>query len=452
MSATIPARLPRTGVQCLAPERAEGADGVGRRYGRLLPDLPPLAEEERALHALGVAGGPCDGGTRASADDARGEAGWPFFGQFVAHDITADRSPLVHRADAERLENFRVPRANLECVYGGGPVGSPYLYARDDPDLLLLAESGFDAPRNQEGVAIIGDPRNDVHLFVNQLQVGFIRAHNRLVERLRAARVPPGDVFERARTELTWHYQWIVLQEFLPLVAGDDMVAEVSRAGARFFTPGAHLHIPLEFADAAFRYGHSQVRHDYQVRRDGPVTPMFPDLLGFGPVPAEHEVQWSLLFDVPGSPAAQRAKRIDGCLPRSLISLPVQITGEVDDVAYRSLAARDLQRGLATGLPSGEAVAARFGVPVLSPDEIGLTSHGWEGDTPLWYYVLREADVLADGDRLGAAGARIVAEVLIGILDRDPAGFRCAAPEWTPTLPARIPGAFKLVDLLAPAA
>ena len=123
---------------CLAPERVD-APLYGGRYRSLFEDLPPLRADEGALHALGRPGGPCDLGADPDEDtDAEIAAVWPFFGQFIAHDITADRSPLVHRADPARIRNFRVPRANLEGVYGTGPVGAPYLYAKDDPAKLLL--------------------------------------------------------------------------------------------------------------------------------------------------------------------------------------------------------------------------------------------------------------------------------------------------------------------------
>ena len=94
---------------------------------------------------------------------------------------------------------------------------------------------------------------------------------------------------------------------------------------------------------------------------------MFPDLMGFGPVSPERAVDWWLLFDLPGKPPAQRSKRMDGRLPASLINLPAQITGDVDDEAYHSLAARDLQRGQAIGLPSGEAVARHIGAELARP-------------------------------------------------------------------------------------
>ena len=140
---------------CLAPGRVE-APIDGGRYRSLFPDLPALEVDEAALHALGRPGGPCDLGVEFADDaDAPVAAVWPFFGQFVAHDITADRSPVTHRGDADRVRNFRVPRANLEGLYGSGPVGSPYLYAKDDPAKLLLSPQGSDVPRNHEVIRMI---------------------------------------------------------------------------------------------------------------------------------------------------------------------------------------------------------------------------------------------------------------------------------------------------------
>jgi Animal haem peroxidase len=436
---------------CLAPARVVDAPIYGGQYRKLFPELPALDAEEAVLHALGSPGGVCDGAPLAAAgdDDSHVAAGWPFFGQFVAHDITADRSPLTHRADTALLRNFRTPRANLECLYGGGPVGSPYLFQREDPAKFLIGAGGRDLIRNVEGIALIGDPRNDVHLFMSQMHLAFLHAHNLLVDRLRDDDVPESDVFEEARRALTWHYQWIMLSDFLPSLIGDELTRELLDEGPQFY-PGddGQPYIPLEFADAAYRYGHSQIRHRYRLNADGPELPMFPDLMGFGPVPEERVVDWSYLFDVAGRPPAQRAKRIDGRLPASLINLPVQITGEVDDDAYHSLAARDLQRGQAVGLPSGEAVARRLGLTPLGPDEIGLGSSGWHDETPLWLYLLREADVVGDGDRLGPVGGRLVGEVLVGIVDADAESYRSVDRDWRPTLPAGEPGRYGIADLL----
>ena len=429
---------------CLAPERIDVPVGQAGRYGRMF-DLPALEADEALLHRIGGAGGFCDAGEFDS--EARVEAGWPFFGQYVAHDLTADRSPLREHANLDALRNMRSPRANLESLYGGGPIGSPYLYQREDPAKLL--EDGGDLPRNHQGIALIGDPRNDVHVFMSQMQVAFIRAHNRLVDRLREDGVPESDLFEEARRALSWHYQWVIVNELLSVLASQGLVDELLEHGPRYYRPDGEAYIPVEFADAAYRYGHSQIRQLYQLRPGGPALPVFPDLIGFGPI-ADRRVDWSLMFDVPGRPPAQRAKPIDGRLPHSLIELPQAITGAVEYDAYRSLAARDLERGQGTGLPSGESVARHLGVHVLSDEELGLAQYGWKGETPLWLYVLREAATRHQGDRLGDVGGRIVAEVLVGIIARDPESYLAVDPTWNPTVPSR-ESRFRLPDILVAA-
>jgi hypothetical protein len=413
----------------------------------MFPELPAARFEDDRLLALGSAGGFCDGG--ACDTESQIEAGQPFFGQYLAHDLTADRSPLRVHGDINTLRNARTPRANLEALYGAGPVGSPYLFDQADPAKLLLGAGGRDLPRNQQGIALIGDPRNDVHAFMTGLQLAFIQTHNVLVDRLRADGVTDAELFDDARRALIWHYQWVILHDFLPQLVGEAMTTSVLEDGLRFYHITDQPFIPVEFADAAYRYGHSQIKSDYQLRRGGPRYPVFPDLAGFRPLASERVIDWSLLFDVAGCPPAQRAKPIDGQLPASLIRLPESITGSVEVSAYRSLAARDLQRGMGTGLPSGEAVARAIGARTLSRQELALGD--WQDETPLWLYILREAAVRSGGDHLGEVGGRIVAEVIVGIIRTDPESYLTNDPSWRPTLPSQEPGTFKIRDLLIPA-
>lgn len=114
----------------------------------------------------------------------------------------------------------------------------------------------------------------------------------------------------------------------------------------------------------------------------------------------------------------------------------------------RSLTSRDLQRGVALDLPSGEAVAREMGVEPLTDEECGLRATGWDAETPLWYYVLKEAEVRAGGERLGPVGGRIVAEVLLGLLDADSGSHRHVEPAWKPVLPVAEPDDFTMADLL----
>src|ERR1700733_7862407 len=127
-------------------------------YGRLFPDLPSFSADQPFLFALGRAGGLCDCGDADDDDTSLGSeaAGWPFFGKFVAHDITPDRSAPQAHTDLSLLRNARSPRLNLECLYGDGPIGHPFLFRREDPAKLLTAPDGEDLLRNVEGTAIIG--------------------------------------------------------------------------------------------------------------------------------------------------------------------------------------------------------------------------------------------------------------------------------------------------------
>ena len=403
-------------------------------YARMFPELPSFQADEQLLHALGGAGGVCDCGDIDESPDSLAEtaAGWPIFGQFVAHDITADRSILRSHADTSDLHTARSPHLNLECLYGDGPIGHPFLYQREDPAKFLLGSDGADLQRNVEGIAVIGDPRNDSHMLMSQLHLGMLKAHNAFVDETRLAGVTNDHVFYEAARQLRWHYQWIVLNEFLPALAGETLANQVLCEGPQWFQPGQGGFIPLEFADAAYRYGHSQIRHRYQLNSQTDPVPLFPDLLGFRAIPREHKVDWTLFFDLPGARRAQRSKKINGKLVRSLIQLPVAVTGVCEIEDYHSLAVRDLQRGQGVGLPSGEAVARHIGITPLSAEQVGLASRGWRVETPLWYYILREAEVCTGGHRLGPVGGTIVTEVLVGLIDADATSFRRHGRDWLP--------------------
>jgi len=439
---------------CMAPGRVTDAPLGDHRYTRMFPGLPHLSIGPDVLHAVGRAGGACDIRNSLRSEASTVAAGWPVFGQFIAHDITADRSPVTHHDDAALLRNARSARLDLECMYGDGPIGSPYLFSRSDPAKMLLGVNDHgaadDLPRNQEGIALVGDPRQDVHLLISQMHVAMLKAHNRLVGRLREDGVSEADLAAEARRALTWHYQWTVLFDFLPTTIGEERTRQLLRDGPRFFKPAGAVSIPFEFADAAYRFGHSQMREAYLIQRGGDALTLFPDLIGFRPVASDRVVDWSLLVDIPGQPLAARARPIDGCLPEPLLKLPVDITGNLDDQDFESLAVRDLVRGVATGLPSGEAVARTVGEEALRPEEIGLSEFGWSGETPLWYYLLKEAEAREDGEHLGPVGSLIVGEVLLGIVDGDPESFRSVDRDWIPTLPSRVPDRFTLADLLVP--
>jgi hypothetical protein len=269
-------------------------------------------------------------------------------------------------------------------------------------------------------------------MLISQLHLAMLKAHNSFVDEARLAGIRNDRVFDEAARQLRWHYQWIVLNEFLPMLVGQTLADKVLREGPQWFRPDHGGFIPLEFANAAYRYGHSQIRHRYQLNLQTDSVPLFPDLLGFRAVPRHHTIDWTLFFDAPGTTSAQRSKKIDGKLVRALIELPVAVTGDCEIEDHHSLAVRDLQRGQGVGLPSGEAVARHLGIAPFTADQVGMASTGWAGETPLWYYILREADVCTGGHRLGPVGGRIVCEVLVGLIDADVTSFRQSHQEWRP--------------------
>jgi hypothetical protein len=124
------------------------------------------------------------------------------------------------------------------------------------------------------------------------------------------------------------------------------------------------------------------------------------------------------------------------------------------------LATRNLRRGLALGLPSGQGMAGFFGITPLTqaqlkqdlpPDEVALLEANGGlllKKTPLWYYVLREASVLSGGNQMGPVGARIVAETFVRILKRDPSSYLQVSGGFTPFLPSATAGDFTFADLM----
>ena len=424
----------------------------GGKYGRMFPALPACTADEETTADLGRSRSRMDEALLVEdegSENPRVSAGFAILGQFIAHDITADRSALALHASTGRMVNSRRPRLDLECLYGDGPVGNPFLYDRADPDKLLASEGDHDLPRNHQGTALLGDPRNDVHLPISQLHLAYLKFHNGVVDLVREGGVSPDEAFKEARRLVSWHHQWIVVNEYLPLCAGGEVVADVLENGRRYYEPGEEPFIPVEFSAAAYRFGHAQILPSYRLNDASGEVTIFPDCLGFKSVSPERAIDWSWFFEVSGSPhPPQPSRRILPSLTHALIDLPEQIVGHTEVPEHHSLAYRDLERGAALALPSGEAVAREMGVEPLTAKESGL-SEGFSGETPLWYYVLREAEVRAGGERLGPVGGRIVAEVLIGLLDADGNSYRSASPGWQPTLPSREPETFRMADLLA---
>jgi hypothetical protein len=381
-------------------------------------------------------------------------AGYTYLGQFIDHDITFDPvSKLQRDNDPDALVDFRTPRFDLDSIYGSGPADQPYLYESVDETFrkVKLLVEGDDVPRNGEGCALLGDARNDDNIVVAQLHLLFLRFHNRVVDHLLDAGsgLEGDDLLEEAQRVVRWHYQWIVVHDFLPRVVGDDM-AHVER---RFFHWDKEPFMPVEFSAAAYRFGHSMIRERYLLNDHSDPVPPFPlpesrnaHLGGHRPLPADLKIDWSFFFEVTATPPAMHSMLIDDSLANVLRHAPP---------SGRPLAGLNLERGRALGLPAGSDVAHAMGEPELTEEELDLdgldaaTRHALLRAPPLWYYVLCEARARCeDGTHLGAVGGRIVSEVLTGLLEGDPSSYRRQWPSWTPELHGAVEGDFTMGDLV----
>ena len=398
-------------------------------------------------------------------------AGTTFLGQFLDHDITFDNtSRLGVVAEPAQTPNTRVPTFDLDSIYGGGPSVTPHLYESPDRAKLRVESGGLfeDLPRNRDLTAIIADPRNDDNLIVCGLHAAFLLAHNRTVDSHRANRLP-GDAFTECRRTITLHWQWIVVNEFLPQVVGRALVDDILRNGRRWYK-FANPSMPVEFQTGAYRFGHSIVRPSYRMNLHGdpggnPATGA-PAFVGFIFDPAgEHQtdpvdlrggararrrfVGWQTFFDFGGDQTqhVRPNKLIDTTISSPLFRLPLTAIPSHDGPT--ALPQRTLLRHLTWSMPSGQRIAASTGSPVLGSEhfpELRQYNLGLDASTPLWYYILREASVFNNGAHLGPVGGRIVAETIIGLLQLDPSSYLNTG--FRPSLPRQAPGTFTITDLL----
>lgn len=477
------------------------------RFGRMFRGLPVFSHDENQLRALGekmvseaeeevTPEGEVDGEETTKPIPA----GFTYLGQFIDHDLTFDPVSLLDRQnDPDALTDFRTPRFDLDSVYGRGPADQPYLYDQEraiagETGLFMLlgrtvsanpAIAGPDVTRNSQGRALLGDPRNDENLIVSQLHSVFLRFHNKMLETVAAQTGLVGsDLLKETQRRVRWHYQWVVIHDFLVRVCGQETVdavfpvehhhvlgrdgkaqaVKVREPKLKFYHPKHKAFMPVEFSVAAYRFGHSMVRPIYRFNSVIPRVPIFttnfaPDNLenlnGFRPLPPEWGFEWQFFYELGGNPPdkpMQKAYRIDQQLVNPLGTLPA--TG-----APVSLAVRNLLRGFRMSLPSGQTVARAMDIHPLDDNDLRvgprdepqtpLTDLGasFKRNAPLWYYVLREAEVFHEGNQLGPVGARIVAEVFVGILKEDKLSYQSVNPAWTPEL-AGPGGRFTMVDLI----
>lgn len=250
-------------------------------------------------------------------------AGYTYFGQFIDHDLTFDNTSSLNPHDLgmknRQPSNLRTPRFDLDSVYGDGPDAQPFMYDNDGASLLFKdgdvnktgdfpGQANQDLLRSPKGRAIIGDKRNDENVIVGQIQLVFVRYHNAVVKKLQTGdpTLTGTALFEKARNEVRWTYQKLVLKDFLPRIVQAAVFQDLQEAKSTaeraqlyaLYTEDKRANLPREFVVAAYRFGHSAVRQGYRLN---PMTMknIFPgsdepaadgSLLGFKPLLNTHVI------------------------------------------------------------------------------------------------------------------------------------------------------------------
>jgi hypothetical protein len=396
--------------------------------------------------------------------------GFTYFGQFLGHDLTHDPTPLAGPySDPEKTPNFRTASFDLDHVYGGGPGKSPYLYEGENGAetfrIGATTPTGYlrDLPV-RHGRVLIGDlqdTRNLDNLILRQLHVLFLKFHNEAIRQLEtnpalaaaAESCGGGTFFERARRLVCWHYQWIIRHDFLPRILHNDAWHHQERRTR--CKPGSSFSIPIEFSLAAFRFGHSMVRNAYRLNcRQKRVV--IGELMALGqaasPIPDDYLIEWGTFFDgLPTSGPQASSAYLDTSVSRAMHGLSpgtIRLTNALESPDPSNLPLRTLLRGARAQLPSGQEVADallargriksedRLTICELTGDTCdrsgsALRKSGLAENSPLFYYVLKEAELKGEAIRLGPVGSHIVSEVIQSALEADVNSYlSVAGPKW----------------------
>jgi hypothetical protein len=411
-------------------------------------------------------------------------AGYTYFGQFIDHDITRDKTPLldVEGKDPDTIENERSPWLDLDNLYGrNATLQEPWYDEKSPPEAKLfklgktargqyrpdlLGGDELDLPRDSEKRAQLSDPRDVENLIVAQIHVLFLRFHNLAVGQVldgsvNCAGLPLGSPFEKARRLVTWHYQRLVLEEFLPAVVSRKFLREIASQKPKFFIVpvGEPVFIPFEFSVAAFRFGHSMVRPSYRIndwqteQHGGPRHVPLSELMACAhqnaPLPHDWLIDWTRFFEGMRHPSEREtARAINPQVAPDLQHIPdcaihLFTSAFSKKSEPESLPVRTLWRGRGLRLATGQQAAIQFGEKPLGRSKLNKTSDGrllpcseqicrlgMVDATPLWYYILWEAECRPyGGNRLSRVGGRIVAEVLTGLVKLDPTSYLNMPPQ-----------------------
>lgn len=423
---------------------------------------------------------------------------YTYWGQFIDHDLTAntDRDGEVSNIRKEvidplepdfvktNLGNLRKPKFDLDSLYGDGPtldagaqtkaaefydgikfkMGVNHSVGVLGEQIPSIGDLSRDLPRRDDKSPIIGDSRNDENLIVAQFHLMLMRFHNSVVDWVSANDPQDSDAktFVRAQDLVRWHYQWLCIHDYLKTITVQGIVDRKLFDGTDFYEKrNGELFMPLEFSVAAFRFGHTMVRAEYDFNRNfGSSVPPANSLLSTAPfnlmfeftgkggfpnppdsptLPFNWIIEWDRFVHKGTSDPLRFARKID-----THLALPLSnMQNEIDEDAMNlpmplqqliaHLAMRNLLRGYLLSIPTGQCLAEQFAIEPLTAEELNrdnpseiaalMETAGFLEKTPAWYYILKESEVRENGNSLGETGSQIIAETFVGIMTEDDSSF-----------------------------
>jgi Ca2+-binding RTX toxin-like protein len=387
---------------------ARYADGIGAMVGGPNP---------RSISNIVVGEG------EAATPNAQGLSGMMYaWGQFIDHDLTRTPSDRVTDISVVDPSNPLAPVnavttwLDASMVYGSDAATASALRA---PGGKMLTSDGGNLPI-VNGMYMAGDIRVAENPALTALQTLFVREHNWQVDRLQAADPTLTDeaLYQQARAIVTAEIAHITYEEFLPKLVGADAIAAYAGYDAT-----VDPRLSVEFAVAAYRWGHSTVSAETE-RKDET-----GELAGPGLDLRDAFFMAPAAFAADGGAdgflrhlGTDRAQAMDARIVEDLRSFLVDF-----DVG-QDLAALNIQRGRDAGLGTLNGTRIALGLDAYTAFEqitddaatVEALRQAYGGNVDaieLWTGGLSER--LVPGTFLGETFGRIVADQFAALRDGD---------------------------------
>jgi hypothetical protein len=417
-------------------------------FNKCFPNLLALESTDADLSLLAKT--MLDPNVRGPINGSKVPAGMTYFGQFIDHDLTLDAtSKLGTTTDLTTLKNERTSFCDLDSCYG---LNNQYLNAQGLFDIGVNSNGEADIPRDANGKGILADQRNDENIILAQLQLAFMKFHNRVFQTITSnvanRRLTLPQKINLAKRIVTNHYQWLIIYDFLYTICGKYFSRLFDATGAPIISPqiqAMYPNMPIEFSGGLFRVGHTMVRDSYYLNKHfdtfsifSPTLPLplisTPDLRGSSPLPPNYTIDWSMYFPMPYTKGFQVAEQFDTFINKTLYHLPIIVADSA------SLPERSLLRGKSYGLPSGQNLARAFGLPeseiltgkkgnmiiqtqympTITANDLNYLQVLFEDNTPLFYYGLKDNHVNGNGEHLGPLSAKVIGETILCLIKNNP--------------------------------